>query len=269
MEQSSRLRGRVVLVTGVSRRVGIGAAMTRRLLAEGASLLATGWSKYDSEGEGRQPPEEDPATLIKELDSTYGRLHYISADLADPETPRRLVDKTVELFGTIDVVVANHARGSVSPLEQVTHTDLDECWAVNARGTLLLAQAFEKVYDATRPGGRLILMTSGQHLRPMRRGIAYTVSKGAIQQMTLSLSDFMADKGITVNCINPGPVDTKYATGELHRSVERGFPAGRWGQPEDIARLVAWLASDESQWITGQTINCEGGWRGAVPREVP
>jgi 3-oxoacyl-[acyl-carrier protein] reductase len=176
---------------------------------------------------------------------------------------------TVEFFGAIDVVVANHARGSASPLDRVTHAELDECWAVNARGTLLLAQAFDKVHDPTRPGGRLILMTSGQHLRPMPGEIAYTVSKGAIQQMTLTLSDFMADKGITVNCINPGPVDTEYATGELHRSVERGFPAGRWGQPEDVARLVAWLASDESQWITGQTINSEGGWRGAVRFEVP
>lgn len=264
MEKSSPLFGRAALVTGVSRRVGIGAAITRRLLADGASVLASGWPRYDLEIGGPDTSEAGSLMLIKELDPADGRLHYLAEDLADVEAPRRLVDKMVELFGAIDIVVANHARGSVEPLDRVTVAELDRCWAVNARATLLLAQAFAIAHDALKPGGRLILLTSGQHLRPMPGEIAYAVSKGAVQQMTLTLSDFMADKGITVNCINPGPVDTEYASGELHRRVERGFPAGRWGQPEDVARLVAWLASDESRWITGETINSEGGWRGAM-----
>jgi 3-oxoacyl-[acyl-carrier protein] reductase len=256
-------------VTGVSREVGIGAAITRRLLAEGASVLASGWPAYDSEVGHSDVSADAYLFLIKELDPADGRLHYIPADLADAESPRRLVAKTVELFGAIDIVVANHARGSVEPLDRVTVAELDACWAVNARATLLLAQAFAMAHHAVMPGGRLILLTSGQHLRPMSGEIAYAVSKGAIQQMTLTLSDYMADKGVTVNCINPGPVDTKYASGELHRGIERGFPAGRWGQPEDVSRLVAWLASDESQWITGQTINSEGGWRGAKFHDDP
>ena len=99
--------------------------------------------------------------------------------------------------------------------------------------------------------------------------IAYSLSKGAILSMTNSVADFLADAGITVNCINPGPVDTGYATGRAHEAVRVGFPAGRWGEPDDVANLVAWLVSDEAAWITGQVINSTGGWRGASQRIDP
>jgi 3-oxoacyl-[acyl-carrier protein] reductase len=79
--------------------------------------------------------------------------------------------------------------------------------------------------------------------------------------MTLSVSDFLVDDGITVNCINPGPVDTAYATGVAHEQVRWGFPAGRWGQPRDVANLIAWLLTDDAAWITGQVSNSTGGWR--------
>lgn len=91
--------------------------------------------------------------------------------------------------------------------------------------------------------------------------IAYAVSKGAIHQMTASVANHLADQGITVNTINPGPVDTGYATGDVHAAVTDAFPTKRWGQPSDVARLVAWLVSDEAEWITGQVINSEGGFR--------
>jgi 3-oxoacyl-[acyl-carrier protein] reductase len=253
--------GRVAVVTGVSRPVGIGAAIVRRLLADDYAVLATGWSSYDVEIGSVRGGEEE-LSFLGELDSNDDRLHYLAADFADPETPHRVIATAVELFGSVDVLVANHAAGSIEPLDRVTAAELDNCWMVNARGSVLLAQAFDAVYDRTRSAGRLVLLTSGQHLRPMPGEIAYVLSKGAIQQMTLTLADYFADKGITVNCINPGPTDTKYLFGEVYQSVERGFPAQRWGQPEDVARLVAWLASEESQWVTGQTINSEGGWRG-------
>jgi 3-oxoacyl-[acyl-carrier protein] reductase len=79
--------------------------------------------------------------------------------------------------------------------------------------------------------------------------------------MTASVANHLADRGVTVNTINPGPVDTGYATGEMHAQVARAFPARRWRQPSDVARLVAWLVSDEAAWINGQVINSEGGWR--------
>jgi 3-oxoacyl-[acyl-carrier protein] reductase len=247
------LDGRVALVTGVSRRVGIGAAIATRLLADGASVLATGWSPHDAEMPWGADAYDAPASP---------RFRAVEADLEDPATPRRLVDGAIERFGRIDVVVANHARSASQSLAEVTPAELDRCWAINARASVLLAQAL----GASRPpgaGGRLVLFTSGQHRGPMAGELPYAISKGAIHQMTASLADALADRGVTVNCVNPGPVDTGWARGALHGEIAARFPAGRWARPEDVARLVAWLASDESAWITGQVIDSEGGFRRA------
>ena len=114
-------------------------------------------------------------------------------------------------------------------------------------------------HDDSRPGGRVVLMTSGQHLAPMGSEVAYAVSKGALQQATLTLADELVDRGITVNTVNPGPTDTGWGLADLDPA--KRMPFGRWGRPEDAARLVAWLCSDDASWITGQTINSEGGFR--------
>lgn len=258
MNPSTPLEGRVVLVTGVSRRIAIGHAVVQRLLTDGALVLASGWEAHDVEMPWGADPG-GPATLLGEHAS--GRLAHVAADLEDPATPEVLVQAAIERFGALDVVVAAHARSSHDALEQLTVDELDRCWAVNARGSLLLVQAFAAAHDDVRPGGRIVLFTSGQHLDPMPDELAYAVSKGAIHQMTASLADHLADRGISVNCVNPGPVDTGYANGEAHERARRMFPAGRWGQPDDVARLVAWLVSDEARWITGQVLNSEGGWR--------
>jgi 3-oxoacyl-[acyl-carrier protein] reductase len=91
--------------------------------------------------------------------------------------------------------------------------------------------------------------------------IAYAASKGALSSITLTLADELADRGITVNCVNPGPVDTGWATPELFAAVADRLPAGRWGEPDDAARLIAWLVSDDGRWMTGQVLNSEGGFR--------
>jgi 3-oxoacyl-[acyl-carrier protein] reductase len=255
------LDGRVALITGVSRPVGIAHALTRRLLADGASVLATGWGAHDAEVYGT---EEIASPGGIGGDAAFGpepRLRYVPADLARPEAPAELVQAAIDGWGAIDIVVACHARGVVGDLASVTAAELDLTYAVNTRATILLAQAFAAQHDDDRPGGRFILFTSGQHLGPMPGEIAYIASKGANHQITASLADAIADRGITVNCINPGPVDTGYATGEAHARVASMFPAGRWGTPEDTARLVAWLVSDEAAWINGQVLNSEGGFR--------
>jgi 3-oxoacyl-[acyl-carrier protein] reductase len=254
------LAGRVAVVTGVSRRAGIGFAIARELLAEGASVLAHSWTPHDAD----QPWGTDPAGMagvLGELGGVGERLRHVEADFADPETPASVIELAERSFGHVDVVVANHARSSLGTLEEVTAAELDLSWAVNARGSVLLAQAFAARHDDRRPGGRVILFTSGQHLAPMSQELPYAISKGAIHQMTSSLADALADRGITVNAVNPGPVDTGWADPELTREVGRALPAGRWGRPEDVARLVRWLASDDGAWITGQVINSEGGFR--------
>lgn len=254
------LTNRVAVVTGVSRRAGIGFAVAKELLSAGASVLVHSWSPHDAE----QPWGTDPAGdagIVELLGGEGQKLRHVAADFADPRAPGLVVAAAVEAFGAVDVVVANHARSSNQTLEEVTAAELDLTWAVNARASVLLAQAFAAAHDDGRPGGRIILFTSGQHLAPMSQEVPYAVSKGAIHQMTLTLSDALIDRGITVNTLNPGPVDTGWADPDLTERVGRALPAGRWGSPAEVAHLVRWLASDDSQWITGQVIDAEGGFR--------
>jgi len=143
-------------------------------------------------------------------------------------------------------------------LEELTAEDIDLHYQVNVRGSLLLVKAFAAQHDG-RSGGRVVLLTSDQHRNPMPGEVAYIASKGALHQRTLSLSAHLAAGGITVNTVNPGATDTGYATPDLYKAVLRSEPQGRWGQPEDAARLIAWLCTDDARWITGQVINSTGG----------
>jgi 3-oxoacyl-[acyl-carrier protein] reductase len=254
------MTGRVVIVTGVSRRRGIGYAVAADLLAAGASVLVQSWSPADAEQEWGADTGGVEA-LVAELGGEGERLRHVAADFADPAAPARVIAAAVDAFGAVDVLVANHARSAYQTLAEVTAAELDLSWAVNARASVLLTQAFAAARDDHRPGGRIVLFTSGQHLAPMSGEIPYAVSKGAIHQMTLTLSDALIDRGITVNAVNPGPVHTGWANAELTERVGRALPAGRWGSPTDVARLVRWLAGDDSGWITGQVINSEGGFR--------
>ncbi|WP_214321021.1 SDR family oxidoreductase [Nonomuraea sediminis] len=247
---------RVIVVTGVSRRIGIGFAIAREFLTTGTRVVVQSWTPHDAE----QPWGADPAGMAGVL-RELGDVEHVEADFEDPEAPARVIERAVDRFGHVDVVVANHARSSRQSLEELTAHELDRCWAVNARASALLTQAFAARHDDARPGGRVILFTSGQHLGPMPGELPYAISKGAIQQMTLSLADALIDRGITVNAVNPGPVDTGWATPELTAQVGKALPAGRWHTPEEVAKVVRWLASDEAAWITGQVINVEGGFR--------
>jgi 3-oxoacyl-[acyl-carrier protein] reductase len=256
------LRGRTALVTGVSRRAGIGHAIARRLAGLGANVFAHHLTRHDA----AQPwgGDEIDAVLasVRESLTPDGELADLSLDLTADGAPERLVDAAVERFGHLDVLVCNHAlSGSDGALGELSAAMLDAHYAVNARATILLAQAFAAAHDDTRPGGRVIMMTSGQGLGPMPGEVAYAASKGALASITVTLADQLADRGITVNTVNPGPVDTGYASPEDVRAVASMFPGGRWGEPDDPARLIAWLATDDARWITGQVINSEGGFR--------
>ena len=259
----SALTGRTALVTGVSRRIGIAFTVARRLAADGADVLATGWSPHDAEqpwGADELAPDELAAELRRELPGNPGTIHYRQDDLSRPDVPARLVDDAARLLGGLDIVVATHARSSDVPLADSTAEELDLCWAVNVRATLLLVQRLAAVRDAGRPGGRVVLFTSGQHHGAMPGQLPYVVTKGALQQVTATLANELAPSGITVNCVNPGPVDTGYADEASRGAVARRMPFRRWGRPEDTAELIAWLVADTGGWITGQTLVSDGGW---------
>jgi 3-oxoacyl-[acyl-carrier protein] reductase len=256
---SSSLKNRVVVVTGASRRIAIGAAIARRLNAEGAALLLHSWAPHDA-GQPWGADPGGPEALVDELSRAGGRVEHVSADLADPDAPAALIATARDAFGHIDAVVANHARGVGQALENLTADELDFSYAVNTRATLLLAKAFAAQHDDTRPGGRLLWFTSGQYHGAMPAELPYIASKAALHELTRSLATHLMPRGITVNCINPGPNDTGYADDHTRAEVNRLNPGGRWSTPSDTARLVAWLLSDEADWVTGQTIASDGGW---------
>jgi 3-oxoacyl-[acyl-carrier protein] reductase len=248
-----KLQRRNALVTGVSRRAGIGFAIARRLLDDGAAVFIQGWSPHDA----AQPwGEEAGGTEGIARDLGVG---FVEADFADPAAPAALVDAARQALGPLDILVVNHARSGHGRLDELTAEELDSFLHENVRGSLLLVQAFAAQHNSSRDGGRVVLLTSGQHLAPMSREVAYALSKGALQQATLTLADELADRRITVNTVNPGPTDTGWDIAET--VPNRSMPFGRWGEPDDAARLIAWLCSDDARWITGQTINSEGGFR--------
>jgi 3-oxoacyl-[acyl-carrier protein] reductase len=255
------LAGRVALVTGVSRRIGIGMAVARHLAGLGAGLFVTSWTAHDRD----QPWGADPGgmdAVLDELRAAPGarRVEHLEADFLDPEAPERVLAAAVEAYGHVDVLVCNHARSSAGGLGELTAAELDASFAVNTRAVLLLVQAFAARHDG-RPGGRVLLFTSGQQLGPMAGELAYATSKAALAGITVSLADTLADQGITLNTVNPGPTDTDYVDPATRSRVAELFPAGRWGMPDDAARLVSWLCTDDAAWITGQVINSEGGFR--------
>ena len=180
--QAELLAGRAAVVTGVSRRVGIGFAIARRLLADGAAVCVQSWTRHDA----AQPWGADPAGIdgvLKELAADGGRVDQVEADFADPDAPARVIASAHAAFDHVDILVVNHARSGSGTLYDLTATEVDAFLHENVRASLLLVKEFAAQHDG-RPGGRVILLTSGQHLGGMPGEVAYAVSKGALHQAT-------------------------------------------------------------------------------------
>jgi 3-oxoacyl-[acyl-carrier protein] reductase len=251
------LKGRVALVTGVSRRKGIGFAIAQRLAMLGADVFIHSFTLYDADRSWGADAAGMTA-LIATLEEFGTQIAHAEGDFSDPVTPAQMMNIAVQKFGHVDILVANHTYSTMGNLEELTALEIDRHLQINVRGTLLLTQAFAAQHHKNS-GGRVILLTSGQQLAPMPGELAYVASKGALQQLTLSLSAHLIPRGITVNTVNPGATDTGWADAELYELIRAANPHGRWGQPEDAARIISWLATDDAQWITGQTINSNGG----------
>jgi 3-oxoacyl-[acyl-carrier protein] reductase len=254
------LAGSVALVTGATRSRGIGAATCRALAARGADVAFSHWRPYDAAFPW-SGAASDPEELERDLVEAGARAAAIECDLSRPEAPARLLDAVEEQLGSVSILVNNAAYSTNDGYERLDAAILDAHYAVNMRGAMLLTAEFARRFVPEEGRyGRVISLTSGQGLGPMPEELAYGATKGAIEAFTRSLAPAVAGKGITVNAVNPGPTDSGWISAELHEALLPKFPMGRLGTPEDAARLVAWLASAESGWVTGQVINSEGGF---------
>jgi 3-oxoacyl-[acyl-carrier protein] reductase len=254
------VNGNVALVTGATRLQGIGAAICRALAARGVDVAFSHWRPYDAlfpwSGEASDPDE-----LERGLIALGVRAAAIECDLSDPEAPFRLLDAAEKRLGPVNILVNNAAYSTHDGYERLDAATIDAHYAVNMRGAMLLTVEFARRFTPERGRyGRVVNLTSGQGLGPMPDELAYGATKGAIEAFTRSLSPAVAAKGITVNAVNPGPTDSGWISPDLRAALLPKFPLGRLGTPDDAARLVAWLASAESGWVTGQVINSEGGF---------
>ncbi len=255
------LAGRTALVTGVSRRRGIGFAVATRLAAMGASLVVHHYAPHDVAEYGSADDIDGLLVALRGVGPAPASVVALSGrDLAEPSASEDVVAEAVDSLGHLDILVCNHAHGGDAvSIRNATAEAYDRHWTVNTRATLLLTQAFAARHDG-RPGGRVIWMTSGQQLGPMGNNLAYAASKAALAGVTASVAADLAPSGILLNTVNPGPVNTGYLD-DAPEELRQAFPAGQPGEPDDPARLIAWLASDDGRWVVGQVLNTEGGFQ--------
>jgi 3-oxoacyl-[acyl-carrier protein] reductase len=251
------LSNKIALVTGASRKIGIGAAIARELAQGGADIFIAYYHDYDAGMDWGSQPRESQATLV-ELRGLGIRAEGLNLDLTEADAPARLFDRVEETLGPVDILVNNAAHSTNDGIDYLTAETLDKHYAMNVRAMALLCVEFTRRFKKGS-GGRIINMSSGQGVGPMPGELAYAASKGAVEAFTLSLSAELASRGITVNAVDPGATDTGWMSTELKAHLAEKTPMGRIGRPEDAARLIRFLASEEAGWITGQVIHSRGG----------
>lgn len=247
----------IAIVTGASRKIGIGAAIARALAKDGVVVFITYYRPYDERMVwGSQPTEAEE--LIQELRDLGGRADGMELDLSDPTAAKQLIDQVESRLGTPTILVNNATFSLNDGIENLTAELLDQHYAVNVRGMALLCAEFVRRFRGE--WGRIINMTSGQGAGPMPDELAYAATKGSVDAFTVSLARGVAPKNITVNAVDPGPTDTGWMDDTLHELLSTQTPMGRVGLPTDAAKLVRFLASPDAGWITGQIIRSTGGF---------
>ena len=242
----SKLNKKVALVTGASR--GIGAAIAKRLAADGASVAFTYAKDADA-----------ASSVVKAIEQAGGKALAIKADAADAAAVQAAVEKTVATLGRLDVLVNNAGTAIAKKFEETTLEELDRLIDINLRGTFVATQAALKHMNN---GGRIIMIGSCVGERMMTPGLVpYSATKGAIKMFTQGLSREVGDRGITVNNVQPGPIDTDLnpATGDWAVPQKAVTALGRFGTVDEVAALVAFIASPESSYITGANLTVDGG----------
>jgi 3-oxoacyl-[acyl-carrier protein] reductase len=240
------LQQKVALVTGGSR--GIGAAIAKRLAADGAKVAITYSKGADA-----------AASVVSAIEQAGGKAIAIQADAAEIGAVQVAVEKTVAAFGGIDVLVNNAGTAIPKRFEETTLEEIDRMIDINVRGTLAVTQAALK---HMKRGGRIIMIGSCVGERVMTPGlVAYSATKGAVKMFTQGLSREVGSRGITVNNIQPGPIDTDLnpASGDWAVPQKAATALDRYGSVDEVAALVAFVAGPESSYITGTNLTVDGG----------
>ncbi len=244
---ATKLSAKVALVTGGSR--GIGAAIAKRLAADGAAVALT----YTS-----SPQKADE--VVRAIESAGGRALAIRADNAAVEAVKNAVAETVRVFGRLDILVNNAGVVALAPIDEFKLEDFDRLVAVNVRGVFV---AIQEVVRHMGEGGRIINIGSvNSDLVPFVGGSVYALTKGAIAAFTRGLARDLGPRGITVNNVQPGPVDTDMnpADGPFAAQMKGVIALQRYAQSDEIAGMVSYLASPEAAFVTGASLKIDGGF---------
>jgi len=242
----SKLTEKVALVTGGSR--GIGAAIAKRLAADGADVAITYTKGADA-----------AASIVKEIERSGRKAIAIQADAADADVVTAAVEKTVATFGRLDVLVNNAGTAIPKKFEETTLEEMDRLIDINIRAVFVATQAALK---HMKDGGRIITIGSCVGERMMTPGLVpYSATKGAVKMFTQGLSREVGDRGITVNNVQPGPIDTDLnpAAGDWAAPQKAATALGRYGTVDEVAALVSFVAGPESSYITGANLTVDGG----------
>jgi 3-oxoacyl-[acyl-carrier protein] reductase len=243
---NKKLEGKIALITGGSR--GIGAAIAKRLATDGADVAITYTKGADA-----------AASVVKEIERAGRKAIAIQADAADAEAVKAAVDKTVATLGRLDVLVNNAGTAIPKKFEETTLEEMDRMIDINIRGAFVATQAALK---HMKDGGRIIMIGSCVGERMMTPGLVpYSATKGAVKMFSQGLSREVGNRGITVNNIQPGPIDTELnpADGEWAVPQKAATALNRYGSVDDVAALVAFVAGPESSYITGANLTVDGG----------
>jgi 3-oxoacyl-[acyl-carrier protein] reductase len=244
----------VALVTGASRRQGIGAAIARALARDGWDVATTFWQAYDARVHGSDPA--DVGQLRSELEGCGAKTVAVEADLAQIESAASVFDAVERALGPVAGLVLSHCESVDSDLLGTTVESFDRHFAVNARGTWLLVREMGHRFRGLPGRGRIVALTSGHFVG----NVPYGASKAALDRIVLAAAREFAERGITANVVDPGPTDTGWMTDAQREDFTRRSPRGRLGQPEDCANVVRFLCSAEGGWINGQIVHSDGGW---------